>query len=103
MATRLVITKTVYLTRCKHPASGLTNPQSLSRDAERHESITSTVRGELCNVIERPIVLCAGSQIGLEHLPGNVLPHAKTELVLGDPVLLNKLEQLHIRSVSAHT
>ncbi len=56
---------------------------------------------ELRNVIERAVVLCSGPQIGLEHLPGNFLPHATTELELGDPVPLDKLEELHIRKVLA--
>jgi NtrC-family two-component system response regulator AlgB len=58
---------------------------------------------ELRNVIERAVILCTATRIGLEHLPGNFLPHTKPRLEVGDPVPLDKLEELHIRKVLART
>jgi two-component system, NtrC family, response regulator AlgB len=56
---------------------------------------------ELRNVIERALILCQSERIGLEHLPGNLSPAASTdqEVKLGDPVPLDKLEEMHIRRV----
>jgi len=56
---------------------------------------------ELRNVIERAVVLCTGPEIGLEHLPGNFLPHPASDCEVGDPVPFEKLEELHIRRVLA--
>jgi NtrC-family two-component system response regulator AlgB len=55
---------------------------------------------ELRNVIERAVLLCAGKQIGLEHLPQNLLKERKPYSV-GDLVPLETIEGMHIRSVLA--
>jgi two-component system, NtrC family, response regulator AlgB len=41
------------------------------------------------------------SYIGPEHLRGNFLPNPVAEIGLGDPVSIDKLEELHIRRVLA--
>jgi two-component system, NtrC family, response regulator AlgB len=56
---------------------------------------------ELRNVVERAVVLCQGNEINLEHLPGNFLPNQSPSPELGDPVPMEKLEELHIRRVLA--
>jgi len=58
---------------------------------------------ELRNVIERALILCRSGQIGLEHLPGNFLPNAVPSPELGDPVPIDKLEEIHIRRVLARS
>jgi NtrC-family two-component system response regulator AlgB len=58
---------------------------------------------ELRNVIERAVTLCTSQQIGLEHLPGNFMPNAVSPVELGDPISMDKLEELHIRRVLART
>ena len=56
---------------------------------------------ELRNLIERAVLLCDGEQIGLEHLPPNLL---NTEAYhVGDLVSLEKISDLHIRRVLAST
>jgi NtrC-family two-component system response regulator AlgB len=53
---------------------------------------------ELRNVIERAVLMCKADQIGLEHLPQNLLnsPNAHG---IGDLVALETIEQMHIRKV----
>ena len=58
---------------------------------------------ELRNVIERAVTLCRNKQIGLEHLPGNFMPNATPVVELGDPISMDKLEELHIRRVLARS
>jgi NtrC-family two-component system response regulator AlgB len=58
---------------------------------------------ELRNVIERAVTLCKTKQIGLEHLPGNFMPNATPVVELGDPISMDKLEELHIRRVLARS
>ncbi len=58
---------------------------------------------ELRNVIERAVILCQGEQVGMEHLPGNVLPSNVTAAELGDSIPLERLEELHIRRILART
>jgi NtrC-family two-component system response regulator AlgB len=57
---------------------------------------------ELRNVIERAVILCRGERIGVEYLPSNVVARP-AEMGLGDPIPLNKLEELHIRRVLARS
>jgi NtrC-family two-component system response regulator AlgB len=55
---------------------------------------------ELRNVLERAAILCQGDRIGVEHLPsGFSRPTATPEL--GDPISLDRIEELHIRRVLA--
>ncbi len=56
---------------------------------------------ELRNVMERAVVFCETTQIGLQHLPGNFLPNPQPSLELGDPVPMEQLEEVHIRRVLA--
>ena len=57
---------------------------------------------ELRNVIERAAILCRADRVGMEHLPGNLLP-AESVVRTGDPVTLEKIEEQHIRHVLATT
>lgn len=57
---------------------------------------------ELRNVVERAVILCQGERIGVESLPSNVVGRP-AEMGLGDPIPLNKLEELHIRRVLARS
>ena len=55
---------------------------------------------ELRNVIERAAILCRGDRVALE-----LLPHAPSPPppAVGDPISLQRLEELHIRRVLAST
>jgi two-component system, NtrC family, response regulator AlgB len=55
---------------------------------------------ELSNAIERAVILCPADRIGPECLPPNLLPQT-TEIRPGDPVSLEKIEEVHIRRVLA--
>jgi NtrC-family two-component system response regulator AlgB len=57
---------------------------------------------ELRNVVERSVILCAGERIGLEYMPSNVAARSE-EMGLGDPISLNRLEEMHIRRVLARS
>ncbi|MEN6312549.1 MAG: sigma-54 dependent transcriptional regulator, partial [Acidobacteriota bacterium] len=57
---------------------------------------------ELSNVIERAVILCRTDRVGLECLPVSLVPGG-AEVKLGDPVGLDKIEELHIRRVLAKT
>ena len=48
-------------------------------------------------------VLCRQGKIGLEHLPGNFLPNPTPSPELGDPIPIDKLEEVHIRRVLARS
>ena len=53
---------------------------------------------ELRNVLERATILCTGPEIGAEHLLlGATAPASAPKL--GDPIPLEKMEELHIRGV----
>jgi len=53
---------------------------------------------ELHNVIERAAILCQSDRVGIEYLPENLTPTAPVPKV-GDPISLEKLEELHIRRI----
>jgi NtrC-family two-component system response regulator AlgB len=55
---------------------------------------------ELRNAIERAVLLCNDERIGVEHLPVKLAPAQPTPNV-GDPVSLEKIEEIHIRRVLA--
>jgi NtrC-family two-component system response regulator AlgB len=55
---------------------------------------------ELQNVIERAAILCQTDRVGIECLPENLTP-SEPAPGIGDPVSLEKLEELHIRRVLA--
>jgi two-component system, NtrC family, response regulator AlgB len=55
---------------------------------------------ELRNVIERAVILCKAETIDAAHLPLNLSP-AEPPVSLGDPVPIDKIEELHIRRVLA--
>ena len=57
---------------------------------------------ELRNVIERAVILCKTDTIDAAHLPLNLSP-AQPAVNLGDPVAIDKIEELHIRRVLAST
>lgn len=55
---------------------------------------------ELRNVIEHAVIFCRSDRIGIEHLP--ISPAPKPAAVqIGDPMTLDRLEELHIRRVLA--
>lgn len=67
---------------------------------------------ELRNVIERAVLVCNGEQVGLEHLPAELVNAAATSrngetpaaaggYAIGDLVPLDVIEELHIRKVLA--
>ena len=57
---------------------------------------------ELRNAIERAVLLCSDERIGVEHLPVKLAP-AQPIPNIGDPVSLEKIEEMHIRRVLAAT
>jgi NtrC-family two-component system response regulator AlgB len=58
---------------------------------------------ELRNVVERAIILCQSEQVGMDHLPGNLvgLAGGTAATEVGDPIALDSLEEIHIRRVLA--
>jgi NtrC-family two-component system response regulator AlgB len=73
-----------------------------ARSALQHYNWPGNIR-ELRNVIERAVILCESKYLGLEHLPGNFLPTSVPTIELGDPIPMDKLEELHIRRVLARS
>jgi NtrC-family two-component system response regulator AlgB len=57
---------------------------------------------ELRNVVERAVLLCRGEEIGIEHLPPNLLNDAPTYSV-GDLVPLETIKKSHVMKVVAST
>jgi len=57
---------------------------------------------ELSNAIERAAILCRTDRVGPECLPASLVPGGP-EVKIGDPVGLDKIEELHIRRVLAKT
>jgi NtrC-family two-component system response regulator AlgB len=57
---------------------------------------------ELSNTIERAAILCLADRIGPECLPSNLV-QGTAETKIGDPVSLEKVEELHIRRVLANS
>ncbi len=57
---------------------------------------------ELRNVIERAVILCRASRIGIEHLPSGFAT-TPTEPQLGDPVPFDQIEAIHIRRLIARS
>lgn len=55
---------------------------------------------ELHNVVERAAILCQGEQVDIDYLPDYLVP-SERDPNLGDPVNLEKIEELHIRRVLA--
>ena len=68
-------------------------------DALRRYGWPGNIR-ELHNVIERAAILCQKDKVGIECLPDNLIPSAPAPNI-GDPVSLEKLEELHIRRILA--
>ncbi len=57
---------------------------------------------ELSNVIERAAIFCRTERVGIECLPGNLLPNESLPTI-GDPFPLEKIEEQHIRRILAST
>ena len=53
---------------------------------------------ELRNLMERAVLLCTSDEVGLEHLPPNLL-NGPTKYGVGDLVSLDTIEDLHIQRV----
>lgn len=68
-------------------------------DALKHYAWPGNLR-ELHNAIERAAILCPKDEVDAEYLPESLIPSAKAP-GLGDPVSLEKIEELHIRRVLA--
>ncbi len=56
---------------------------------------------ELRNAVERAAIFCPGGLVGLDALPGTVVPHGSATVRVGDHVSLAAVEERHIRSVLA--
>ena len=57
---------------------------------------------EMSNVVERCAILCHTDRVGLECFPDNLTPRGLTANI-GDPMSLERVEELHIRRVLAST
>jgi NtrC-family two-component system response regulator AlgB len=57
---------------------------------------------ELRNVVERAVLICKNDEIGIEHLPSNML-NPPAAVRVGDMVPLETIQDLHIRKVVAST
>ena len=73
-----------------------------AEEAIRHYQWPGNVR-ELRNAVERGVILCHESLVGLEHLPGQLTGSSPTRIELGGPVTLEAIEAEHIRRVLAAT
>jgi two-component system, NtrC family, response regulator AlgB len=89
----------VYFTRESHRAIG--GFTSAATDALQKHSWPGNVR-ELRNVIERAVLICKNDEIGIEHLPPNLL-NSPCSYTIGDLVPLEVIQDLHIRKVVAST
>jgi len=69
--------------------------------ALEHYAWPGNVR-ELRNVVERAAILCKTENVDVSHLPLNLTP-SLPPVNLGDPVPVEKIEELHIRRVLANT
>jgi NtrC-family two-component system response regulator AlgB len=58
---------------------------------------------ELRNVIERAVILCRGERIEPQHLGLGTASPPPTSTTIGDPIPLERVEELHIRAVLAST
>ncbi|EAT58179.1 sigma-54-dependent transcriptional regulator [Chlorobium ferrooxidans] len=58
---------------------------------------------ELRNVVERAVILCTTSMIGVELLPDSMASVVQPQIMIGDRIKLEKIEELHIRRVLAST
>ena len=68
-------------------------------EALRQHSWPGNMR-ELRNVIERAMIVCRHDQIGVGDLPMSELNRVNT-VAVGDPIPLERIEELHIRGVLA--
>jgi NtrC-family two-component system response regulator AlgB len=68
-------------------------------DALKHHSWPGNVR-ELRNLVERAVVVCRGSQIETADFPFGRLNRLNA-VSIGDPLPLERIEELHIRNVLA--
>lgn len=66
----------------------------------QHHSWPGNIR-ELCNVIERAVILGSGDTIGKADLPGNLTPSTNSPAI-GDKVSIAAVEESHIRRVIAN-
>ncbi|NTU51109.1 MAG: sigma-54-dependent Fis family transcriptional regulator [Candidatus Aminicenantes bacterium] len=57
---------------------------------------------ELSNTVERAAILCGTDRIGSECLPSGLFPGG-SEVKIGDPIALEKIEEAHIRRVLANS
>jgi NtrC-family two-component system response regulator AlgB len=97
---RLLATRYLaYFGRESHRTVGGFTPAAVNA-LEKH-SWPGNVR-ELKNVIERAVLICKGDEIGVEHLPPNLL-NSPCNYTIGDLVPLEIIQDLHIRKVVAST
>jgi two-component system, NtrC family, response regulator AlgB len=88
-----------FFTRENHrPIVGLTSDAMY---ALRKHSWPGNVR-ELRNVMERAVLLCRGEQVGVEHLPPNLL-NSTPAYSIGDLAPLDEIERMHILGVVSAT
>ena len=74
-----------------------------ARDALRAYAWPGNVR-ELRNVIERAVIICQGDKVDVEQLMLSAAPASARRLPsIGDPIPMEKIEELHIRAVIAST
>ena len=91
-----------YLThfgRDSHRTIGGFTPAAI--DALEKHSWPGNTR-ELRNVVERAVLICKGDEIGIEHLPPDLL-NTPCSYAIGDLVPLEVIEDLHIRKVASST
>jgi NtrC-family two-component system response regulator AlgB len=72
-----------------------------AKEALKRHTWPGNVR-ELRNVVERATILCAGEQVGVEHLPEGLFKRP-VSIGVGGPHTLLELEEQHIRRVLAST
>ena len=86
-----------YFARRDHRPASSYSPEAT--EALRAYGWPGNVR-ELRNVVERAAILCRGETIAPEHLALNTAVRVRP-VSIGDPVPLEKIEELHIRAVLA--
>ena len=84
-----------FFARNNHRASQHFSDEAL--DALKRYSWPGNIR-ELRNVVERASILCKSETVGVEYLSEKLMG-ARNAIKPGDPVSLDKIEEMHIRSV----
>jgi two-component system, NtrC family, response regulator len=89
----------IFSLKTNHPVEGMSKP--FLEQLKMHDW-KGNIR-ELKNVMERAVILASGSQLTIEHLPGELQNVEYIKLVNRSTLDLNSMEKMHIQRVLNHT